>query len=74
MKRRFIHWPAFLLFSAMVLTGAWLIVGGFGAGFWIAAGVIALAILINGAVATIEDELPGGYHNPKPPGDTKQSQ
>ena len=35
-----------------------------GLNFWICLGLVVFGILINGLVATIEDELPGGYHNP----------
>jgi len=73
MKRRLIHWPALATFSAVVVGGAWLFTGSFGPGFWTAVGVIAFAILVNGLVATVEDELPGGYNNPKPT-DTKHPQ
>ena len=31
---------------------------------WIAASVALAALLINGLVATIEDDLPGGFNNP----------
>lgn len=73
MKRRLIHWPALAIFAAVVVGAAWLFTGGFGPGFWVAVGVIAVAILVNGLVAAVEDELPGGYNNPKP-SDTKRSQ
>lgn len=33
-------------------------------GFWPVLGVIVVAVLINGWLATWEDELPGGFYNP----------
>lgn len=53
--------------------GAWLAVvalvsAGFsalsGIEFWWAFVIVAAAILINGWVATLEDDLPGGFSNP----------
>jgi len=35
--------------------------------FWIAWGFTLLGLLINGIVATIEDNRPGGFNNPKNP-------
>jgi len=35
-----------------------------GIGFWWAFVIVAAAILINGWVATLEDDLPGGFNNP----------
>ena len=35
-----------------------------GIGFWWAFLIVAAAILINGWVATLEDDLPGGFNNP----------
>jgi hypothetical protein len=54
-------------------TAAWLAVvaligAGFsalsGIGFWWAFVIVAAAILINGWVATLEDDFPGGFNNP----------
>jgi hypothetical protein len=54
-------------------TAVWLaVVGLIGAGFsamsgiefWWAFLIVAAAILINGWVATLEDDLPGGFNNP----------
>jgi hypothetical protein len=32
--------------------------------FWICLGIVAVAWVINGIVATIEDHMPGGFLNP----------
>jgi len=32
--------------------------------FWWAFAIVAVATLINGFVATLEDDLPGGFNNP----------
>lgn len=36
-----------------------------GIGFWVAFAIVYVAMLINGWVATLEDEQPGGFNNPK---------
>ena len=35
-----------------------------GLGFWWALLIVAFAIGINGFIATLEDDLPGGFNNP----------
>ena len=54
-------------------TAIWLaVVAALGAGlsaisgmkFWWAFLIVAAAILVNGWVATLEDDLPGGFNNP----------
>lgn len=35
-----------------------------GLNFWIMLAIVAGAVLINGFVATLEDDLPGGFNNP----------
>jgi hypothetical protein len=32
--------------------------------FWLCLGIVVGAVLINGWVATLEDDLPGGFNNP----------
>lgn len=36
------------------------------AGFWTGFVVTAIGMSVNGWIATIEDEEPGGFHNPLP--------
>ena len=36
----------------------------FGFSYWIAFAMAVGAIMINGVIATIEDDLPGGFNNP----------
>lgn len=66
--RRFIHWPSFFLCASITLIVAWAVNGGLGSGFLVTAGIVALAILLNGILAVVEDEAPGGFNNPLPPG------
>jgi hypothetical protein len=37
-----------------------------GLNFWICLVVVFFAMLLNGYIATIEDEWPGGFNNPEP--------
>jgi hypothetical protein len=59
-----IHWPSFT--TAMVISSF----GGLAAyswsnlGFWTGFGITAAAMLINGWLATVEDERSGGFYNP----------
>jgi hypothetical protein len=36
----------------------------YGVTFWWAFAILTVAILANGLIATIEDDLPGGFNNP----------
>jgi len=35
-----------------------------GLGYWLVFAIVAGAVLFNGFVATVEDDLPGGFNNP----------
>ena len=35
-----------------------------GLGYWLAFAIVAGAVLFNGFIATVEDDLPGGFNNP----------
>ena len=63
--KRFIDWRVFLF----VLTVASLIAAGLHAwtslNFWACLELVVFGILINGIIATIEDDMPGGFNNPK---------
>ena len=63
--KKFIHWPSFLAFASIsALVGAGLHYFA-GLSFWYAGAIAAGALLVNGIVAAIEDESPGGFNNPK---------
>jgi hypothetical protein len=34
--------------------------------FWVCFALVVAGIALNGIIATVEDEEPGGFHNPKP--------
>lgn len=37
-----------------------------GVNIWICFGLVMVCMLVNGIIATIEDEMPGGFNNPEP--------
>lgn len=55
-------WPTVWLIVVAVLAAGLSAISGMG--FWWAFLVVAAAILINGWVATLEDDLPEGFNNP----------
>jgi hypothetical protein len=63
--RRLVRWSPFFFFCAIATGTAYGVAEWFGIPFSIALPVIAVALLINGWLATFEDDLPGGFHNPK---------
>jgi hypothetical protein len=61
-----IHWPRFLLGLAVAMALALVAFWLGGVGFWVALTIGVCATLVNGILATIEDQLPGGFENPEP--------
>ena len=63
--KRFVHWPTFflslLVCTALALAAHWI----FGVSAWLALPIIVFAVVVNGALATWEDNRPGGFNNPK---------
>jgi hypothetical protein len=59
--KRILRQTIWLLIVAMIAAGFSAISG---LEFWWAFLIVAGAILINGWVATLEDDLPGGFNNP----------
>jgi len=51
-----------VLASLIVLTVAWFINGGVGKGFLMTAAIVGIAMVINGIVASFEDDQPGGFN------------
>jgi hypothetical protein len=63
--KNLIHWLPFLVFACVsTFVGAALHYFA-GLNFWYAVAIGAGALLVNGIVATVEDESPGGFNNPK---------
>jgi len=66
--KRFVDWRVF----GSVMTIAVILAFGFhrwiGLNFWACLALVVFAILVNGLIAAVEDELPGGFNNPKPDG------
>ena len=55
--------PAPLIFLAVVAAASWPIALLSGMTYPITALIVAGAILVNGLIAVIEDDLPGGFNN-----------
>ena len=61
---RFIHWPGFFGGMALVALLAFGLRALSGMPFWGCFLIALLAILVNGWIATWEDERPGGFNDP----------
>ena len=62
--KKFIDVKLFLgmtVVCSVIATGVWYFTDF---GFWPALGIIVAAVLVNGWLATWEDEQPGGFNNP----------
>ena len=55
-------WPTVWLLVVALLAAGFSVISGLE--FWWAFLIVAAATLINGWVATLEDDLPGGFNNP----------
>jgi hypothetical protein len=64
MKPR-IHWPAFTASTGIALGIAGLLHWLAALSFWVSFAIAWAAVLVNGLIATVEDESPGGFNNPK---------
>jgi predicted membrane metal-binding protein len=63
--RRFIDWRIFVGAVAVAVLLAWASYAWFGLGFWISLGIVIAAVLLNGIVALVEDQMPGGFDKPR---------
>jgi hypothetical protein len=61
-----VHWRIFCSVVAAAALLAFGLHAWLGLNFRAGLGLILGAILVNGILATIEDEMPGGFNNPKP--------
>jgi hypothetical protein len=61
----FIDWRIFCSVMAVAALVAFGLHTWFHLNFWLCFVLVVVAIKINGMIATIEDEKPGGFLNPK---------
>jgi len=61
--KTFIHWPSFLIALAIIASVSVLVNRLTNLGFWPVFSITVFAFLLNGFVATLEDDLPGGFNN-----------
>src|SRR3546814_10530991 len=64
--KKLIHWPSLLIGLGVAALIAVLVNACTALGFWPIFVIVVVAILVNGVVATVEDEMPGGFNNPGP--------
>src|SRR3546814_417070 len=64
--KKLIHWPSLLIGLGVAALIAVLVDAFTALGFWPIFVIAVVAILVNGVVATVEDEMPGGFNNPGP--------
>jgi hypothetical protein len=70
--KKFTFRPAtFLIWVGVCIFGGWGISHWSSLSFWVGFAIVAAALLINGWIAEIEDNAPGGFNNPLPPEQTK---
>jgi len=55
-------WPSVWLVAIAAIAAGLSAVSGMT--YWWAFVIVGLAVVINGCVATLEDDLPGGFNNP----------
>jgi hypothetical protein len=53
-----------LIVFAVIATLSALVSRWSGLGFWATVAILAAAWLVNGVVAVVEDDVPGGFNNP----------
>jgi predicted membrane metal-binding protein len=63
--KRFIDWKVFAATVSAAALLAWALHAWFDLSFWASLGIVLAAVLINGIVALVEDQTPGGFNNPK---------
>jgi len=59
------HLPSFFIAMSIAAVIACVVQNLFSISYWIAFLIALSALLINGIVALFEDELPGGFNNPR---------
>ena len=63
--KKLVHWPSLLGFIGVSASAGAALNYFAGLNFWWSALIAAAALLVNGIVATVEDEQPGGFNHPK---------
>jgi hypothetical protein len=66
LMKRFIDWRIFIIMMAVASLLAFGLHAWIHLNFWVCLEIVVVGILLNGIIATLEDEMPGGFNNPKP--------
>ena len=72
--KRFLHWPTFVICVLIAMVIGYGASRWFGLSFWLAFGITAVIWTVLGLIAFFEDEVPGGFNNPKPEQKEKTSE
>ena len=59
------NWKLFVVWCVICYGGGALISRFSGLAFWAGVVIVAAALLINGVIAHVEDQAPGGFMNPR---------
>ena len=60
------NWRIYVFVFAIASLLAWLVHALSGLNLWVCGLLVVIGIGINGWIATMEDEMPGGFCNPEP--------
>ena len=71
--KRFIDWRIFFITMGVASLLAFGLHVWVHLNVWVCLGIVVFGILLNGIIAMIEDEMPGGFNNPKPDDPSKKS-
>ena len=63
--KRIIEWRIFLVSMSVAALLALGLHAVYRMNFWICFGVVIVGMAVNGIIATVEDEMPGGFNNPR---------
>ncbi len=72
--KRFVDWRLFLPTVAVAALVAWAVHQWIGIPFWGVLAIVIAAILVNGLIALVEDEMPGGFNSPPKKSDSDAPQ
>jgi hypothetical protein len=63
--KRIVDWRVFVPTVTVAALIAWAINSWMGVPFWVSLLMVVGAIVANGILALVEDEMPGGFNNPR---------
>ena len=64
--KKLLHWPTFVICLVIALAVGYGASNWFNLNFWLAFGITVMIWVVLGLIAFFEDEVPGGFNNPRP--------